>query len=263
MKTTAPITVSSVLEARDYSQFRQSDRNRPSTDRPKLARSLKARGWCPSMPMSVKKNGVGYIILDGQNRFEQAKRLGIPVRYVVLSGKDAFEPSEMNEDHRRWKPADFVASHILRGNADYAQLRNFKETTGMEYRICASILSGQQAASGNVMDTLRSGGFKVRTLEFARKVAAMADACAQFAPWAKKANFVDALSKCAFVPEFIPQQFIDRVTATPGMLRNCATSDDFLPVIEEIYNHRSRARMPLAFMARDLAQKRNMQKSAA
>jgi len=256
MKT--PQTITSVLETRDYSMFRPSDRNRPVEPRPGLAESLTANGWIPSMPMSVKKNGVGFVILDGQHRFEEAKRVGIPVRYVVLAPKEAFEPSEINQHARTWGIKDYIACEIKRGNTHYAQLRDFHDTTGLEYRICASILGGQQAASGNKIKAVKDGSFRVTSMDFARKIAAMVDACAPFVKWARKSHFVDALSKCACVPDFSAQQFIDRVNSTPGMLTNCPTADAFLDMIEEIYNHRSRTgRVALAFAAREIALKRN------
>lgn len=244
-----------VLKSSEYSQFVFTLENRPlQTSNIKfknLVASMKANGFLPSFPISVRRSGSRYQILDGQNRFEAAKQLGIPILYVVYEADTQLDIAALNDTQRAWSMKDFVGSYATQGKADFHFLQEFAKRGKLHLNRAASLLGGEMYASGNVRKKLRDGTFEIRDVEYAERVVALVNAVAEHChePWVRGTPCIAALSRLLRVSEFDPALLIKRIPANMSLFINQPTVDAFTEMFERIYNSRSRAAVPLRFLA--------------
>ena len=243
-----------ISKTSDYSQFVFSDENRPlDTDHPKfrkLTESMKKHGWLWSFPMTVVRDGDKKVIVDGQNRFTAAKHLKIPVLFVVYDGQKELVISEINDTQRGWSIADHVGSRAAQGNSHYVYLKDFANRTGMPMLRAASLLWGEAADSGNVQLAVKAGRFEVRDVEYAERVASIAIAVKAHRTWALGTSFLGALSRVVRVKEFDDAHFIKKANTWVSLLNHEPLAvQDFIEMIEKIYNRSVRSPIPIKFLA--------------
>jgi hypothetical protein len=248
-----------ISQTRNYSQFVHDATNRPITEKDRnnlrqLKRSMQKYGFLP-MPILVRRSGDKLRIIDGQHRFSVAQELKLPVLYTETE-RDDIDISIPGGAQAPWKLSDHVMSKAAQGKAAYQQLRLFVEETKLPLSKAASILAGQTAKSGNVQKYIKEGTFKVSDENYAHRVANMVQAVKRFVPWAMHSQSINAISRFARVPEFDDSQFIKKVESHSHLLRHCATLEDFSEMYDAIYNHMTRSRIPLAFLAREAMAKR-------
>lgn len=258
-----------IAKTSDYSQFAFSAENRPlNTAHPKFRRlveSMKKHGWLPSFPMTVTRDGAGkYIIIDGQNRFTAAKSLKIPVLFVCCDAFNEINVSALNDTQRAWSMVDHVGSRAEQGDSNYVYLLEFVKRTGIPVRQAASLLWGNVADAGNVLNALKAGGFEVREVEYAERVAAVVCAVAKFRSWAHNTSFISALSKVMRIEEFNDALFIGKLNSHSASLPEISTScAGFVELIESMYNRKSRSPVPIKFLTEQAMKLRSACKSEA
>lgn len=247
-----------LLQTKNYTLFGFDPCNRSVDKITKLKASMQKYGFLAAYPLHcVQKNGK-LVVKDGQHRLATAQALGLPVFYVVLEDDHVSIP-EINCAQRKWSTMDFVDSFVNAGNADYKTLKQFREETNLPISVCASLLGGENGGSANKVKEVKMGTFKIKraSLDFARKVADLADVASKHVKWSRHDLFLGALSNCCRVPEFVPATMIERMNAAPHLLVIQPNTDMFHGMLEVLYNHRSRSPLPLRFMANESARGRN------
>lgn len=246
-----------IHECRDYGRFTLTLDNRAIVEKRinKMIPSMKHYGWLDSHPMLVRKVGDKYEILDGQGRFHAAKTLGIPVKFVVTD-KEISIP-EINGPQSPWSITDYVGSYAQQGNPEYHYLLDFSRRHKLPIAISAAILKGCVAAQGQHSDTIRSGKFKVSDTEFAEKVAVVVRELRSVHACGATTNCVLAVSRVMQVSEVNLARLCDAIRKHQALVRPNTTADGYVAMLEEIYNHCAKSnRLPIAFLAREAAQKR-------
>lgn len=147
------------LETTNYALFKLLVGNREIKDERvgAIIESIKKVGYQPS-PILVNEK---YEIIDGQGRFEAAKRLSLPVTFTVKEGIGLDECIAMNIKMKNWDICDFIGSYAAKGNKNYIQLLEIYEQyeenlTFLEVAMCLS-----NSMSKNVAKPLREGNFKI------------------------------------------------------------------------------------------------------
>jgi hypothetical protein len=129
---------------RDYFAFTfyesNRDLSRTKANLDLIIKSMSKYGYLPGKPIMVSTD---FKIIDGQHRFVAAKRLGLPIRFVVV---DLFstEAEELipilNAAQRDWLTADYVWHYAKKRVPCYMYLQDFKERHHIEMaatvRIC-------------------------------------------------------------------------------------------------------------------------------
>ena len=85
----------------------------------------------------------------------------------------------------------------------------------------------------------------------ALRVSTILEVLKKHVPWALHSLSIAAISRFARVKDFDDAQMVKRIETHPHLLRRCATLEMFSDMYEEVYNHMSRSRIPLAFLARE------------
>jgi len=253
-----------ILQTDKYENFKFSKENRDvnlsKSSAKKLRKSMKKYGWIDAFPMLCHRNGSGEVkIVDGQHRFSIARELGIPVKYV-LSDTDV-EVSEINEAQDNWSVRDYLNRWQKAGKEDYAKIDEFSNRFDIPLGLSIAINAGT-ATFGNVRDKFQRGDYKIKTPVLAEKIGNTYNDIIEANPDAQKQNFVKAIYKCYYVDEFKPQRLVEQAKSYPSMIQSMSKVDEYLDMIEEVYNHAKKSsRIPLAFLAREAMRERHIIKS--
>jgi hypothetical protein len=242
----------------DYSRFEMHDHNRALHDNDVLLESMQKHGFMPSSPIHCVQNGSGkYKIIRGHHRFSYAKRLKLPVYYVLDNSNTNIFDLE-GSALQAWSVKDFAVGYARSGHKDIATLLAFKQKHGLTLLSAASLLGGESAGSGNKVKSVKSGKFKLGDTKHATQLVAITDLCReQQIPFATATTFVNALSMALRVPEFDQNIFMHRIRTSGTNLRRRSKVEDYLDEIEALYNYGAKAkRLPLKFKAIELSRQR-------
>lgn len=243
---------------KDYNLFRFHKEQRPINPHhvKGLRQSMEKLGFLPSKPLQCVRNCSALILIDGHHRLEAARSLGLPVTFVVEESADRETVTLVNSKTKAWGMGDFIRSQCVRGNAEYKKLRTYIEG-GLPTGIAANLLVGRSAAgNGSASARVRDGSYKVVTTKQADALLDFINALKGSCAHVQNAHFIKALSLVWYVKEFDMGTFKARMLTNPSMLPRCSNTEDYLRAIEEIYNFRARARVAIAFLAREEARKR-------
>lgn len=248
-----------IYQSNDYEKFELHQLNRPTRKDKNLENLMLKYGWIDAYPMHVVKNGNGKLkIKAGHNRFETARRIGIPVKYCICDDNASIH--ELEKSTKAWSVSDYLESYIRSGSPHYAYLKNFHKKTSIGISACMSMLSGESAGSNNKLYAFKDGKFEPNKdgIEHANAVASMVEACRlQGASWANSAPFVAALSKMMWVKEFSYEEFIQRVKRHPQFLEKQRGIEGYFSMIESLYNYQRKGRrVPLAFLVEETSRER-------
>lgn len=182
-------------------------------------------------------------VLDGQHRLEAHKRLGLPVPFFWGEVGDLSTVQRMNNSQKGWTNDDYANSYIEKGIQDYVTYKWFKDSFKMPHMICVILLNGGEQRG--LSKLFKGGEFKVKNLELAKQKAAVLSTLSKYFTHWKDAGFLRALTTAMNKKGFDIQQFIHKVAMNSTMLVPCVSTDQYLQLIEEIYNFRSTKKIPV------------------
>lgn len=249
--------MSKIFETKNYDKFIHAKENRTVSRHPILMKSMKLNGFLSCFPLLVESEPSGKLkIIDGQHRFETAKELGIPVKYVISQVGNLDIPL-LNNAQKRWSPRDFVNSFVTQGNPEYVKLKEFCDKYGISISIGASLLSGLVLAGGDTSGTgIKNGTFKVRDSVTATKTMEIVSVARESVEIANTRLFIDCVARCLLIPKFDSARFLHVIQKNPLAFRPQATIEQTLQMFEDAYNHSHRDPIPLKFMAQNLIKAR-------
>lgn len=140
-----------VYETRKYSVFKKLEGNRDTYSIKKITDSIKRVGYIPS-PICVNES---MEVIDGQNRLEALKQLGMPVHYYIVNGVGLEEARQMNIGRRNWSVLDYVKSYACEGRKEYQFFldtceRHSNYSTQEVWAICARRIYSRCGVSSSV-----------------------------------------------------------------------------------------------------------------
>ena len=135
-----------VYETRKYSVFKKLEGNRDLCSVKKIVDSINKVGYIPS-PVCVNEN---MEVIDGQNRIEALKQLGMPVHYYIVNGVGLEEARQMNIGRKNWQLIDYFKSFAAEGKEEYVYFLKMLEKHN-RYRLLElwSIYYGATNGRGN------------------------------------------------------------------------------------------------------------------
>lgn len=249
-----------VMETMNYDKFELLPFNRPVMRTEKLKKSMQRHGWIDAYPMHcIRNHKNGKLkIKAGHHRFTVARGLGIPVKYIVCN--DDATIHELEQSTTKWTAKDYLLSHLREGkNPAYETVNQYHKKTGISVALCVAMLGGETAGSHNKDFAFKEGTYRLGDPEHAQDVADIVLFCKKQCKisWSTNSHFVTALSKIMRVDEFDPQQFKRKVKIFKSLMEKQRTIDDYLRLIESIYNRQSQDKIPLVFFATLAGKKRN------
>lgn len=226
----------------DFARFEMHETNRLVSDalgfvpRKDLLTSMKKEGFRASQPISCSALGGGRLkIFDGHNRFATARFLGIPVYFLVYPPALAVSPLDYSKGQKRWSYGD-TAKAVAQDNADYAEVLQFSENTGIPVPSAFSMFHGETASSGNVNKFVCAGTFKIRDRDAPWRVAAITRALGRHCSFSTERSLIYAISKVVHAAGLDVNRMVERIDKAPDLIKRCRTTEDSLDMLEAIYN---------------------------
>lgn len=241
----------------NYDLFAMSGFNRDVKKTKSLVDSMRKHGFIPAYPLHCVRGENGKLIVKaGHHRFESAKSLGIAVQYIVCD--DAATIHELEKATTQWKFSDYVLSHARAGSECCMLIREMHEASGVSMAQLASMLAGRSASSNNGSAAIKAGVSSSVGIAHAKAVCGVATMLRNAGvKFAANNNLVSAISHCVWLKEFSVDTFLHRVATNLHMLQKQATMNQYLDLIDKVYNHSAKTKVALAFLAKEAAKKRS------
>lgn len=238
--TTKIKQINKVFQTKNYAMFKFRNDNRDIIEShvKKLTKDMLENGWVRgSVAIVNEKNEV----IDGQNRIKAAIAAGIPVDYIIVRGAGQREIIGNNKITKPWNIETYMEHHVKQGNSNYAELKKFMVEYPM-FKFTEATMFLNNGLNSAERGSFESGEWKHKDIKVGKK---WADQILEIKPYFEKyynrAIFVRAMVKVmSKKTEFSFDEFLHKIKLRPTMLRPCGTVDQYVEMIEEIYNYRRR-----------------------
>lgn len=250
-----------LMHTKDYSMFEVHEYNRDIGKTKVLEQSMREHGFDPGFPIRCTNGGGGkkLKINQGHHRFHVARKLGLPV-WFVISNND-LSIFEVERGNRQWNIKDFLEARVRAGEDGPVKIKKFIASTGIPCGQAIALVGGEDAASHNQTCKLIRGDFKAKPNKHADDMAVMVNYLRDLGvPFATNCNFVNALSKCMLSSCFNQEIFRRKSRTHITMFEKCRNLEDYLYLIENIYNQQTplTKKVPIAFEAKRESNLRNV-----
>jgi hypothetical protein len=244
----------------DYSIFQPHECNHDLMEKPTLLESMKRYGFMPSGAIHCVTLGKGMLkVIRGHHRLMYAKRLGLPVYYIVDNAcPDIFFLEAIEK--QQWSCDGFVQAYAKSGNPYYCRIMAFSQEHGLSINISSSLLAGESAGSGNQAMKVKRGEFKTGDIDHAMEVVRITDCCrAMGVSFATSTSFVNAVSAVLRTSSINKDRLLAQIRKYAHMMHKRTTRDEYFEEIEIIYNYRSRSELiPVKMRAIEIMRARQM-----
>jgi len=239
--------VAEVLETKYYTifKFRNDNRVIKPNHVKYLVKKMTEKGWLKTSTVVINGNGD---VIDGQHRVKAAIEVGIPIRFRVERGAGIDEITEMNTGQRNWSPFDHLHKFVARGNDNYIKFDNFiKEFPTFKITECAMFLNNSNSSVDRRV--FEEGRWVCKSVNIARTWANnVLSLKPYFEKYYNKSIFVRAVIKImSNKKEFVFEEFLHKVKLRPTKLVPCGTVEQYVELIEDIYNYRRSEKVNLRF----------------
>lgn len=188
-----------------------------------------------------------YEIIDGQHRFEVIKELELPLNYVICKGYGLNEVHVLNQNSKIWKSEDYLHGYCDLGMIDYMIYREFKNKYKFGHNESMAMLTNVTRGGGSAIQKFKDGEFKVSNLSLAEKYANNITKISSIYDGYNRRSFVYAMLTLFKKENFVFSEFIKKLERQKTALTDCVSSDQYISLIEEIYNYHRREKVNLRY----------------
>ena len=254
---TIPIAKPVFKMTSDYSLFELHPLNRKVVTTKHLTASMKKYGYLPHKPIHCVRNGSKLVIKDGHHRFTVAKSLGIPIWYC-LAEDGGITIHEIVVSGVPWTLAAYLGSFADDNREPYIEVKRFQEATGITLACCVGMLGGAMANNTGKLTKFKTGTFVIGDRKNAYAIGDIVIYLKNIGiTWAAVSDFVKALSRVVYVPEFSVETFKKKAKSHRYLFAKQRCVADYVDLIARIYNRQSTEKIPLVFLADEAAKSRN------
>jgi len=196
-------------------------------------------------------------IIDGQHRFLSAKKLGLPINYLVVEGYGLEEVQILNTNSANWKKQDYLKAYCDLGLEPYLQMRQFMlDFPDFGVAIAEMILTDKVNGENKqlVVDkiTMRMMGFQNGELNIPNlsKAYETAEKVLMFKPYYdgyNRSTFVRTLITLFKNENYVHSEMISKLANNPSALKHCANVTQYKFLLEDIFNFRRREKVNLRY----------------
>jgi len=224
-----------------YGKFVLAGENRPIRLKKveRLRQAMERKNLSTNFPIIVSKNGKDkYVIIDGQHRFLANVQLKAPIFYI--NAKDDIsidEVAEVNTLQDKWNHTDYLHHFTKKGMHEYKVLEGFMRRYGFGLTTSLAMLTGSK---GNRTDEFRAGNIvTTNNLTQANKHAERIHELGTHVSFFKTRSFVLACFDMFKRPDYDHERMVGKLDYLSHKLVRCANKEDYLGVLEEIYNFKA------------------------
>lgn len=236
--------ISQIKTTKDYKLFKRVWHNRkldPSHLK-NLTASIAKKNLLAYTPIIVNKF---MEVIDGQHRLEVAKTSNLDIYYMVADDIATGDILLLNANEKPWGMQDFLVSWINQGKKDYAALKVFAEHYEIPLTVSMNLLTGQNMGKRDLVREFKEGMFVITSKDEAK---ANAEKLVQIRKYCQVNVYKDRDLIRAII-QILPVIDWDRLVTKLGFVADAkgeapikrrATPREYLSMLEEIYNFKSR-----------------------
>ena len=241
---TSERSINQVQITQNYDIFKRLAGNRPIIPSHVLQLVNSMRDHDLFVPIIVNEK---LQIIDGQHRVEARRELKLPVPYIVGRGMDLADVQKLNTTAKHWSSDDYARSFIEQGNVHYMTYMEFRTTWDLPHEASVMMLAGRGAKA--MRKAFVTGEFRVTDLEGARKMASILHSRIkpQWLRGWKDTQFLRALYIANMRIGWDMDRFVAGVEANRSMLDIYRSVDQYLLMIEEIFNSTPGRKVPIRY----------------
>lgn len=242
---------------KNYRMFARVQENRPLNPgkHRKLRESMVEHGFMPHEPIRCYRDDSNALVVwDGQHRLHFAEELELSVYWMEC--EPAADVADLNETMVKWVPADYAHRFSAMGKAAYTEAIQFHEDHGIAIGLTFAILGGYTNFT-QVADDFYAGTFEVRDRKWAAAVASVYSELRKLEPKMKGKPFLLACMAACRAVGFAPKRLLKNAERARGKLAAYSNRDDYLSMLEEVYNHAQQSLYPLRIEAQKAMRDRN------
>lgn len=224
-------------KTRDYKKFKSIRGNRPHKVNNTLKQSIEKYGMLS--PVIVNRS---MQVVDGQHRLDVAKKLKIPVEYII---KDIPEQSiiEMNSTQKKWRLVDYVNYFCSKNKISYKRLRVLCKSYDLSINSVLAILKGG-VLIGIGTKNLKEGRLSITEEDvriFKRRMKSLSPIFKsnrrEFESKLKKSRMLPMLVKLIEHEKYDHLSFINNLNESlPYDIKSVGTYSDGWVVLKSVYN---------------------------
>jgi hypothetical protein len=250
-----PVNV--VYETRDYDMFGLVKGNRAinRVHVEHLKTSFKKQYLFTAILVNTKLE-----IIDGQHRFQAAKELRLPVRYIIAVGYGLEEVQVLNSNMRNWAKVDYLKAFCDMGYEHYLLLQSFmkrhpqysigaaealltnRSTTGKS----KTIVNKAESKKVSIND-FKHGRFEVYSVELAEKMVKRINDFAPYFDGYNRTTFVRAMIGIFRAKGYSHKRMMTKVAYQHTKLQAQSNVGQYRDMLEEIYNYRASAKISFKY----------------
>lgn len=235
-QTISNATAMDVLKTKDYELFSYLNGNRSlnALHLKRLTESIKEKYLVCPIIVNDK-----YQIIDGQHRFEAIKSLKLPLFYIIIKNYGLEEVQRFNSNQKNFSYEDYLTGYVDLGYEDYTILKEFKDRYKFDWNTSIALLSGY--AGGDSGYKFKNGDFKIKDLKKADATAQKIEEIGQYYSGYRRKYFLVACMKMLGTKGYDQRQMIEKLKYLSAKLVDCSSTEDYLKILETVYNFKSRS----------------------
>jgi hypothetical protein len=198
-------------------------------------------------------------IIDGQHRFEAAKQLGLPIRYIQVVGYGLKEVQVLNMNSKNWSKQDFLNAYCDLGYDAYLKMKTFMaEFPDFKFLSSEILLTHNSGGANNKrmvkfegkesrQHDFQNGLLKIPDLElsyiYARKIMLVKPYFTEFG----SAQFVSAMIGLFKNSKYDHNLMLHKMDKYKYMLERKPDRAEYIKLLENIYNYRNQTKVSLRY----------------
>lgn len=241
LPTPKKLSNTEVLETNHYEWFNMNVKNRPiSEDRVHafMREFKKGNFFMKDFPAVVDGN---YTIIDGQPRFEAARRMELPF-YFRIATEITLEKVTVVQTNSGWKVSDYIHAYIKQGNQNYVVLSRFMKRYEITAMLALELIKGYSSSG------MQRIGFYAGTLNITDKEEAnghrrckAAREILDLVPNANIGNdgrYYRACIRLVDHEEYDHKRMVSQLKKYASLFQRQVSTQNYLKNFEEVFNYK-------------------------
>ncbi len=223
----------------NYDQFVLDPVNRPIKEAKVLAlmEEVKEINLLREYPIIVDRN---MVVLDGQHRLTVARRLGVPIFYILSENVTTAAIPRAAAHVTQWKMDDYLHHYCALGYPEYLKVKEFRARFSF-IGIPRALRLLSIAGKDDERKMFKAGLFTCDSLGFAETVGNYLLDYKQYTPLYKDDKFMAAIANLADNPDYDHARMMRKIDYLSTKLLRCPTTEHYVKMLNDIYNYKTTA----------------------
>lgn len=173
-------------------------------------------------------------VIDGQHRLEAARQLKEGIYYIIDEHISEADISTLNSNKSNWKPSDYVNYYSINKAVGFSLVTKLLNLyPWLNISACVALLSS--SGSGRPAE-IREGKIDVSNYNNAIEILPKIDALKDDFKFVTSGKFIRAFRKLIETGLYDHDHFLKKLEMNKRAFVQCATTKQYLEMIEEFYN---------------------------